>query len=344
MNRCSVAAFLSLRERMPLFDVRSPSEFARAHIPGSHSLPLLDDAARAVVGTVYAREGRTAAVLAGLELTGPRLAGLVRTALEAADAVKTRDIALTCWRGGMRSASMGWMLEQAGLRVHLLDGGYKAYRRYVLETFLLPWRLVVLGGMTGSGKTGVLHALAARGSQVVDLEGLAGHRGSAFGSIPGVVQPRTEHFENLLAEALRGMDPARPVWVEDESQNIGSVNIPPDFLGAMGKAPVVRLIVPRVDRTMRIVAGYDPAHNAFAEEGINRIRKRLGSENHRLALEALAAGEYGRVTDILLDYYDRAYAKQLAKRPEPLLVLEADPGEDSVSLAEKLKAWETETL
>jgi tRNA 2-selenouridine synthase len=240
----------------------------------------------------------------------------------------------------MRSASVGWLLEQAGFRVLYLQGGYKAYRRHVLDTLAVPRPLLVLGGMTGAGKTEVLRELAALGSQTLDLEGLAAHRGSAFGALPGREQPRIEQFENLLADEASAMDPDRPVWVEDESRNLGRVNIPRPFFAHMGASPLVRLDVPRADRTERIARGYDPAHAARAAEGLDRIRKRLGGENHRAAKEALAAGDYARVTDLLLDYYDRAYAGQLARRPSAAHALAVAPGEAPLSLAKKLRAWE----
>lgn len=332
-----LASFLNLRNHMPLLDVRSPSEFARGHIPGAVSFPLFNDEERAEVGTLYTQTGRQAAVVRGLALVGPKLSGMAERGLELAG--ERRELALTCWRGGMRSASVAWLLQQAGITTHCLPGGYKAYRTYIQSLFALPWRLLVLGGMTGSGKTEILHALASQ-SQVIDLEGLAKHRGSAFGALPQEPQPTTEHFENRMGDALLPLDPAHPIWVEDECQNLGMINIPQAFYARMQAAPLIRLHTPRPDRLKRVLYGYDPARNNFAAEGMDRIRKRLGDENHRKAKAALAAGEYETAAGILLDYYDRAYEKQLRKRPAPMGEVRAQPGEHVGLVAEKLAAFE----
>ncbi len=335
----SIADFLPLARRMPLLDTRSPSEYRHGHIPGALSFPLFSDAERAAVGTLYTQQGREAAVLQGLSFVGPRLASMAEQALALVG--PGREAAVYCWRGGMRSASVAWLLEQAGIKVYRLERGYKAYRGHARELFTRPWPLLALGGMTGSGKTEALQALEKTGSQVIDLEGLAMHRGSVFGALPGHEALTTEQFENLLEEQLRHLDPARPVWVEDECRNLGGVNIPMELYEALRAAPLIVLNTPREDRTRRVVALYDPAHNAFAAEGLRRIEKRLGSENLRRALAALEAEQYGEVVAILLDYYDRAYAKQLRLRPAPAGSVDAAPGERMDTVAERLRAFET---
>ncbi len=333
-----IASFLALRERMPLLDVRSPAEFARGHIPGSISFPLFNDTERAEIGTLYTQAGKQEAVLRGLALVGPRLAAMAEQGLELAG--KAGEVALTCWRGGMRSASVAWLLEQAGLTTHRLPGGYKAYRSFNHGLFTRPWPLFVLSGMTGSGKTEILLELARLGSQVIDLEGLAKHRGSAFGAWPEEPQPSTEHFENLLADKLLAFDPSRLVWLEDECENLGSVNIPRPVYERLRASPLVILHVPRPERLARVLHGYDPAHNAFAAEGMDRIRKRLGDENHRKAKAALEQGDYGTAAGTLLDYYDRAYEKQLKNRPALAGEIRALPGEPVENVARKLAAFE----
>ncbi|MGB3547800.1 MAG: rhodanese-like domain-containing protein, partial [Saprospiraceae bacterium] len=170
-----------------LLDVRSPGEYAEGHIVGARSLPLFSDEERAEVGTAYKQEGPAPAFLLGLERSGPKLRAYVERALELAPG---RRVTVHCWRGGQRSASMGWLLERAGFDVAILPGGYKAYRteaRAWLGSF--PHHLRLLCGPTGSGKTAVLHALRAQGAAILDLEGMARHRGSSFGAIGQEPQP-----------------------------------------------------------------------------------------------------------------------------------------------------------
>ncbi|RYY95648.1 MAG: tRNA 2-selenouridine(34) synthase MnmH, partial [Chitinophagaceae bacterium] len=206
LQRHSVTRFLELLPGALLLDVRSPSEYAHAHLPGAMSLPLFSDAERAQVGTAYKQQSREAAIKIGLDHFGPRMRATIETVERAA---RERDLGpkpvlcIYCWRGGMRSGAVAWLLDLYGFTVHVLDGGYKSFRNYVLETFTLPFRLRILGGYTGSGKTELLPQLKALGETVVDLEGLACHKGSAFGSIDMPPQPTQELFENLLALELR---------------------------------------------------------------------------------------------------------------------------------------------
>ena len=196
-----------LSARVPLIDVRSPGEYLRGHIPGAFNVPLFTDQERAVVGTLYKQTGRDAAMLEGLRIIGPKMAEIVEQARTLAPDGK---VGVHCWRGGERSASVAWLLEKAGFQeVIVLKRGYKSFRERVLASLSLSWVLEVLGGYTGTGKTELLGLLRQEGEQIVDLEGLAHHKGSSFGGIGEKVQPTTEHFENLLWDALSQLDPGR---------------------------------------------------------------------------------------------------------------------------------------
>ncbi len=304
--------FLEKAGQVPVIDVRSPGEFAHGHIPGAFNIPLFDDAERAKVGTRYKRAGRDAAVLTGLELIGPKLASFVKQSRKlSADG----EVLVHCWRGGMRSASFAWLLQTAGLRVAgTLQQGYKAFRQEVLHAFEKPLPLVVLGGQTGSGKTEILHHLREQGEQVVDLEGLAHHKGSSFGAIGEAPQPTVEQFENELFDVLRLLDPERRIWLEDESATIGTVRIPHPFFAQMRRAPVFFLEVPKEERIGRLVQMYTGCDDMLLADAVERIHKRLGGQHHARALQALSRGDYATVADVTLTYYDKAYLFGLAKR------------------------------
>ncbi len=305
----------------PVIDVRSPGEFARGHIPGAVNVPLFSDAERAVVGTLYKQQGRDPAMLEGLRIVGPKLAGMVEQARTIAPDGRIR---VHCWRGGERSGSVAWLLDKAGFaEVHPLKGGYKSFRHHVLAALEQPVPLRVLGGYTGSGKTGMLHALAQAGERVIDLEGLAHHKGSAFGAIGQAPQPTTEHFENRLWQALHALGTDAPIWVEDESVMIGRVKLPNAFFQRMREAPVVFVDVPLEQRVQRLVADYGGAPKEQLAEAIDRIRKRLGPQHAKAALEALEAGDLHAVAAITLRYYDRAYLHGLAGR-DPATVQRID--------------------
>ena len=319
----------------PILDVRAPIEFAQGHVPGALNLPLFTDEERARIGTTYKQVSQDRAVHLGLEFFGPNMSAMIKKAQKLAPG---KEVRLHCWRGGMRSGAVLWLLELGGFKVHLLDKGYKEYRRAVLASFDTPRQWRVLGGLTGSGKTDVLHQLAAQGQPMLDLEGLANHKGSAFGAIGQPTQPTQEQFENNLAAALAALPTDAPVWVEDESRQIGRLTIPPALFAQMHAAPRWVLEVPRAARVAKLAAEYgaeDPTELAAA---IERIQKRLGGLATKQALEAVTAGNFPLMVELVLDYYDKTYTHGLAPRPgEPDRTLVPVAGCDAAANAAALQ-------
>ena len=303
--------FLKLGKLLPIVDVRTPAEFEDGHIPGALNIPIFTNEERVIVGTKYKRAGKDSAVLLGLELVGPKLAKFVRQAKRFAP---NREILIHCWRGGMRSGSMAWLFETAGFKVYILKGGYKAYRAYIRRQFTERSQLVVLGGMTGSGKTEVLHQMQKQGAQILDLEGIAHHKGSVFGALGQTDQPSNENFENLLAKVWLDLDPNQPIWVEDESKSIGSVWINDALFQRMRQTDVIKMHIPKSERIKRLVKEYACFDAEVLAHMISKIGKRLGGQNVKLAFECLDKGDYATVADITLNYYDKAYKHGLSKR------------------------------
>ncbi len=298
-----------------LLDVRSPGEYAQGHIPGAHSFPLFSDEERAKVGTLYKKRGKDAAMLSGLEIVGPKMAGFVRSAAALAPG---KQLAVHCWRGGQRSRSMAWLLQTSGFDVVMLSGGYKSFRRYALDYFEhLPFRFVVVGGRTGSGKTHILHALEARGEQVLDLEGLAHHKGSSFGSIGEMPQPTVEQFENDLAWRLHQLDPKRKVWVENESRSIGRVYVPEGLWKKMKHSPLFNIEIPHAERVKNLVSGYAQYPIEELAAAFQRLDRKLGGLRLQNALDALQNGDFERAADLALEYYDKTYQHGLDTNPSP---------------------------
>ena len=294
-----------MSQNVPLLDVRSPAEFEQGHIPGAINVALFTNEERARVGTIYKQDGHHAAVLEGLRIVGPKMASIVEQALELAP---DRSLKVHCWRGGMRSGSVGWLLRQAGFTVEVLHGGYKAYRQFVLNELAIPRNFIILGGPTGSGKTHVLKALQKIGEQVIDLEGLANHKGSAFGALGEKAQPSIEQFENNLHELITQMDASKRIWLEDESRKIGSVFIQDHLWFQMRDAPMIQIELPLSERLDFLVQEYGKFPIQDLADSILKIGKRLGGQNVKACMECLESGDLHKVAEITLNYYDQSYA------------------------------------
>ena len=304
MQKHKAQDFLKLSVIYNVVDVRSPKEFAAGHIPGAVNIPIFDNDERAIVGTLYKQVGKQAAVLKGLEIVGPKMADFASQAL--ALAVDNR-ILVHCWRGGMRSESMAWLFEKVGLQVDLLIGGYKGYRQFCVDQMREFSQLVVLKGFTGTGKTAILYELQQLGEQMVDLEGIAHHRGSAFGGIDQGEQPTTEQFQNDLYQALSGLDPQQRVWVEGESKPIGHVYIPDAFWEQMQAAKVVEIVVPFEERVLRLVPDYAALDSEAMVDAIRRLEKRLGNMRMNTIIDVFQQKDYAATAAMLLQYYDKGY-------------------------------------
>jgi tRNA 2-selenouridine synthase len=242
--------FLEMSAHIPVVDVRSPAEYKTGHIPGAVNIPLFDDNQREAVGKKYKKEGRLPAILEGLNQIAPDISSKLEQAVAIA---KEGRILVHCWRGGMRSEAMAWLFSLGSIETRVLSGGYKSYRHLVLETLSEKRKTIVLGGMTGSSKTHILRYLNGLGQQVTDLEGLANHKGSAFGSLGQLPQPTTEHFANILFNQWSKFSKDHPVWVEDESRNIGSVFLPDSFHNNMQDTPAIILMMDVKTRLPRLL-------------------------------------------------------------------------------------------
>ncbi|HMR62999.1 MAG TPA: tRNA 2-selenouridine(34) synthase MnmH [Anaerolineae bacterium] len=307
-----VEEFLKLGRQQPIIDVRTPAEFAKGHIPGAVNVPLFSNEERHNIGWTYKQIGREQAMLLGMEAAGPRMRALVEQVQAAAPG---QTVLIHCWRGGMRSQSMAWLVGLFGYQTYTLVGGYKAFRHYVLAQFEQPRPILILSGKTGSGKTEILHELAARGEQVIDLEGLAHHKGSAFGALGEVPQPAQQQFENELAMQWADLQPQRPVWLEDESRHIGRLAIPEALWTQMRAASVLCLDVPLEQRVDYLMAEYGRFNRDDLRQAILCLTKRLGPQISQQALEALAEDDLATCCQLLLQsYYDKTYAYGLAQR------------------------------
>ena len=344
IKKITIEEFLQLAKQYPVLDVRSPGEYTHAHIPTAHSLPLFTDEERKQVGTAYKQQSREAAIKIGLDYFGVKMRMMVEDAESLVQSHESgvrkapdselptpNSVLVHCWRGGMRSAAVAWLLDLYGFKVNLLVGGYKAYRKWVLAQFEKDYNFNIIGGYTGSGKTLLVHELIKENKTVIDLEGLANHKGSAFGAIENVPQPGQEMFENSLAQALANsgykildgsvqnqassiQHPASVIYLEDESQRIGNLQIPMPLWYTMRKAPVFFMDIPFEERLNYITEEYGKLKKETLKDAIVRIQKRLGGLETKNALNYLEENNYTECFRILLSYYDKWYHKGLYNR------------------------------
>lgn len=323
----------------PIIDVRSPAEFEQGHIPKASNIPLFSDEERHQVGKCFKQKGKDAAVKLGLKYVGPKLEFFVT---EAQRLCPEKVLTMYCWRGGMRSASMSWLLRTAGFSVELIPGGYKSWRRHIHSIFESKLNFITLSGFTGSGKTDILHALSQLGEQVVDLEGLANHKGSAFGFIEH--QPTTEQFENLLGERLRMLDLNHLIWVEDESKTIGKVFIPLAFRTQMRQAPLLRVHAPLERRITSLCRDYGNIETDYLKHGFLKIKKQIGGQNSRAAIEFLEQGNLAAACEIALAYYDKSYLYSLEKSQRATLFNLDISNQSYQESAKALIQWKNQNL
>lgn len=337
IEKVNIERFLELSGGHTILDVRSPAEFKHAHIPGAINLPLFTDEERKIVGTSYKQDSREAAIKLGLDFFGPKM----RTMVEAVERITGQkeqvssnekmagmhgghghpghSLFIYCWRGGMRSAGVSWLMDLYGFKIYTLAGGYKKFREYVLKEFKQPFSFNLLGGYTGSGKTVLLKELKQHGETVIDLEDIARHKGSAFGNMDLAKQPSQEMFENLLALQLKKVqqtsDQLSPtIWLEDESQRIGDLNIPHELWKTMRQSLVYFIDIPFEHRLNYIVEEYGGTAHEKLEHSITRIEKRLGGLETKNAINFLREENTKECFRILLKYYDKWYLKSLHNR------------------------------
>lgn len=313
VKQIKIDDYLNSSKKLAIIDVRSPAEYKKGHIYGAVNIPLFSDKERAKVGTLYKQKGREEAILEGLDIVGPKLKNIVAEVKRVAPEM---HVVLYCWRGGMRSGSVAWLLSTAGFDVSVIKGGYKSYRNFILEQFSKSYKLVMLGGPTGSKKTDVLHYLKENGEQIIDLEALSHHKGSAFGNLDGIEQPDTESFENNLALHLKEMNHDKIIWIEDESKTIGTAHIPNAFWIKMKNAPLIYLELPLKNRINYLVNVYGKFPKENLQQAIDKIKKRLGGLSYKEACEALQNNDLKKTAEIILQYYDAAYYYNSYKRED----------------------------
>jgi len=312
----SINDFLIQRNQLPVIDVRSEGEHEQGHIPNAINIPILNNAERKTVGTLYKQVGQKEAIKEGVRLVGPRLIKILE---KVEHVVNGNEVLVHCWRGGMRSNNFCWLVERLGIKAQPLRGGYKAYRSKVLESFESPLKFLVLSGSTGSGKTEILQELRDQSEQVICLETLANHKGSAFGGLGLSNQPTTEQFENNLFEEILKIDLSKRIWIEDESIAIGKIFIPQPLWKNLRNSSMIKVDVPKEIRIQRLVEEYGKVDASLLLGAMQNITTKLGGQHFKAAKEKLLAGDLATTADILLTYYDKAYTKAIVTREKQIV-------------------------
>jgi len=298
----------------PLIDVRSPGEYYKGHMPNSINIPLFDNDERSIIGTIYKKEGRKKAVIEGLKFFEKKMELLLDNLFMSIDSYKTIPnknneffIRIYCSRGGMRSQSIAWLLDKYKLNPITLKGGYKIYRRWVLDSFSKKVEYSSYCGKTGTGKTRLLSLLEKYKYQTIDLEGFACHRGSTFGGLGMKEQPSNEQFENKIAEKLYSFKITNYIFVEAESANIGKCKIPHEFFNQMKNSRRIEIIRSESNRLDELIDTYSVFKKEELQESVLRIKKRLGPQRTKIALESINNERWDLVCKSVLDYYDKCY-------------------------------------
>jgi tRNA 2-selenouridine synthase len=294
-----------------IIDARTEDEFALDHLPGAQNWPSLNNAERIVIGTMYKQEGPFEAKKKGAGLVAANISKHIEN--HVLNLPKDWQPLVYCWRGGKRSGSLALILGQIGFKVSIIEGGYKAFRSAMVDAIpplaeSLSWRVIC--GPTGSGKTRLLHCLKEKGAQVLDLEGLANHRSSVLGIIPGQAQPSQKHFDTLLWDALRNMDPTKPVYVESESRKVGNLAVPESLILSMRASPCYQLELSDEERVKLLLEDYDffvkdPALFSKRLDALVAIRGKQVVEDWQALIAAGSMEDV--VRDLLKLHYDPTY-------------------------------------
>ena len=290
---------------LSFIDVRSPSEFKKGHIPGAHNIPLLSDDLRALVGTIYVQEGKEKAMHVAMELIAPNFTKIIDHAKKIYNQQRL-TLVVYCARGGMRSASVSWLFNLFQLPVIQLEQGYKGYRNWVILQFLIKKNLNLISGKTGSGKTAFLQKLKYDGAQIVDLEGVAQHKGSVFGGEKNM-QITQQQFENDLAWQWSQLVDDKSTWIEDESRKIGSIIIPEGVWLQMKNAPAYLLDISFEKRLDRIMEEYGALDKIFLLRALDEIKEHLGGARYVQVQRLILSDHIKEAARILLQYYDKKY-------------------------------------
>ncbi|MBA4239556.1 MAG: tRNA 2-selenouridine(34) synthase MnmH [Sphingobacteriaceae bacterium] len=333
VSALEVADFLNKSKHELIVDVRAPIEFFKGHVPYAINIPLFEDSERAEIGTLYKQQGKDTAVNRGLEIVSPKMTSFVNKVKALS---KNKKVFVYCFRGGMRSNSFAWLMNTSGLDAVIMKGGYKAFRNYVLDYFEQERKIILLGGKTGSGKTDILKKLNEQNLQIVDLEGIAHHKGSAFGAINEQKQNPQQVFEHQLYHQLSELDRSQYVILEDESQTIGFNKLPHSLWQQMKQAPIVKIEIPFELRVQKLVEDYTTVDINALKACVGKIAQQLGTLNTKLCLQYLDDKNLSDVARLSLLYYDRAYEFNYKNKKQPIIHLNSDTIDATIN-AQKVK-------
>ena len=325
-----------------LIDVRSPEEYYKGHMPNSISIPIFDNEERSIIGKKYKIFGREIAVREGFKIIENKIEELIKNFILIKNEflistfdkfTNDKNIKIYCARGGMRSQSMLWLLEKFNYPCETLNGGYKTYRNWVLNSFKEKQKIIVIGGKTGTRKTKILNKLKSLDYQILDFESLANHRGSSFGGLGMKEQPTNEQYENLIAEDLNKFNKKDFIFVEAESPNIGMNRIPHDLYKQMKNSKRIEIIRDERIRIKELINTYSKYQKNDLKESVLKISKRLGPQRTKSAIDSIDNEDWEKVCKSVLDYYDRCYEHEL-KSKEDVKILDMKLKSDNEIISE----------